>query len=126
MAEIAKEEEEWVYAMFDRAVNEEKRWADYLFKDGSMIGLNDTLLKKYVEWVANRRLKSIGMKQVYDVPAKNNPLPGLNTGFPLRVSRLHLKKQKLNLMLLGASNKMLKKTHSLDLNSNGKLSHQET
>ena len=75
MAEIAKEEEEWVYAMFDRAVNEEKRWADYLFKDGSMIGLNDTLLKKYVEWVANRRLKSIGMKQVYDVPAKNNPLP---------------------------------------------------
>ncbi|MEC7170717.1 MAG: ribonucleotide-diphosphate reductase subunit beta, partial [Candidatus Thermoplasmatota archaeon] len=46
MAEIAKEEEEWVYAMFDRAVNEEKRWADYLFKDGSMIGLNDTLLKK--------------------------------------------------------------------------------
>ena len=75
MAEIAKEEEEWVYAMFDRAVNEEKRWADYLFKDGSMIGLNDTLLKKYVEWVANRRLKSIGLKQVYDVPAKNNPLP---------------------------------------------------
>ena len=37
MAEIANEEEEWVYAMFDRAVNEEKRWADYLFKDGSMI-----------------------------------------------------------------------------------------
>jgi len=75
MKQIAKEEEEWVYAMFDRAVNEEKRWAEYLFKDGSMIGLNDALLKKYVEWIANRRMKAIGFKPVYDIPAKNNPLP---------------------------------------------------
>ena len=75
MKKIAKEEEEWTYKMFDIAVNEEKRWADYLFKDGSMIGLNDKLLQKYVEWIANRRLKSIGLKPVYDIPAKNNPLP---------------------------------------------------
>ena len=75
MKQIAKEEEEWVYAMFDRAVNEEKKWADYLFRDGSMIGLNDALLKKYVEWIANRRMKAIGLKPVYDVAAKNNPLP---------------------------------------------------
>ena len=38
-----KEEEEWTYKAFDNAVNEEKSWADYLFKDGSMIGLNDKL-----------------------------------------------------------------------------------
>ena len=75
MATIAREEEEWVYAMFNRAVNEEKKWADYLFKDGSMIGLNDTLLKQYVEWIANRRMKAIGLKPVYDIAAKNNPLP---------------------------------------------------
>jgi ribonucleoside-diphosphate reductase beta chain len=75
MQQIAKEEEEWVYAMFDRAVNEEKRWADYLFKDGSMIGLNDKLLQRYVEWIANRRMKAIGLKPVYDIPANNNPLP---------------------------------------------------
>ena len=75
MKRIAKEEEEYVYAMFDRAVMEEKRWADYLFKDGSMIGLNDKLLQQYVEWIANRRLKSIGMKPQYDISAKNNPLP---------------------------------------------------
>ena len=75
MKQIAKEEEEWVYAMFDRAVNEEKRWADYLFKDGSMIGLNDKLLQQYVEWIANRRLKAIGLKPVYDISANNNPLP---------------------------------------------------
>ena len=75
MKQIAKEEEEWVYAMFDRAVNEEKRWADYLFKDGSMIGLNDKLLQQYVEWIANRRMKSIGLKPIYDISAANNPLP---------------------------------------------------
>lgn len=75
MKQIMKEEEEWTYKMFDNAVSEEKRWAEYLFKDGSMIGLNDKLLQKYVEWVANRRLKAIGLKPVYDVAAKNNPLP---------------------------------------------------
>jgi len=75
MKQIMKEEEEWTYRMFDRAVNEEKRWADHLFKDGSMIGLNDALLKQYVEWVANRRMKAIGLKPVYDIAAKNNPLP---------------------------------------------------
>ncbi len=75
MQQIAKEEEEWVYKMFDRAVNEEKTWADYLFKDGSMIGLNDKLLQQYVEWIANRRLKAIGLKPQYDISANNNPLP---------------------------------------------------
>ncbi len=75
MKQIMKEEEEWTYAMFDRAVSEEKKWADYLFKDGSMIGLNDKLLQQYVEWVANRRLKAIGLKPQYDIPANNNPLP---------------------------------------------------
>jgi len=75
MVQIVKEEEEWTYKMFERCVNEEKMWAEYLFKDGSMIGLNDKLLHQYVEWVANRRLRSIGLKPLYDIPAKNNPLP---------------------------------------------------
>ena len=75
MVEIVKEEEQWTYDMFDRCVNEEKKWAEYLFKDGSMIGLNDKLLYQYVEWIANRRLRSIGLKPLYDIPAKNNPLP---------------------------------------------------
>ena len=75
MKQIMKEEEEWTYKAFDRAVNEEKRWADYLFKDGSMIGLNDKLLQQYVEWTANRRLKAIGLKPQYDIAASANPLP---------------------------------------------------
>lgn len=75
MKKIAKEEEEYVYSMFKKVVDEEKRWAQYLFKDGSMIGLNDKLLYNYVEWIANRRMKAIGLKPIYDVAANNNPLP---------------------------------------------------
>ena len=75
MMEIMKEEEDWTYQMFDKCVNEEKKWAEYLFKDGSMIGLNDKLLYQYVEWIANKRIKAIGLKPQYDIPAKNNPLP---------------------------------------------------
>ena len=75
MVQIMKEEEEWTYKMFDNCVNEEKAWAEYLFKNGSMIGLNDKLLQKYVEWIANRRMKSIGLKPAYDIPASHNPLP---------------------------------------------------
>jgi len=73
--EIAKEEESYVRAMFKQCVDEEKAWAQYLFKEGSMIGLNDKLLHNYVEWIANRRMKAIGLKPEYDIPAKNNPLP---------------------------------------------------
>jgi ribonucleoside-diphosphate reductase beta chain len=75
MIEIMKEDEEWTYEAFRKCVDEEKRWAEYLFKDGSMIGLNDKLLQQYVEWIANRRMKSIGLKPIYDIPARNNPLP---------------------------------------------------
>jgi len=73
--QIMKEEEEWTYNQFDLCVNEEKRWADYLFKDGSMIGLNEKLLQQYVEWIANKRLKSIGLRPKYDISAAHNPLP---------------------------------------------------
>ena len=73
--QIAKEEQDNIVEMFRQCVEEEKIWADYLFKDGSIIGLNAKLLQKYVEWTANRRMKSIGLKPIFDVPANNNPLP---------------------------------------------------
>ena len=73
--EIIKEEKENVIGMFKKAVEEEKEWAEYLFEGGTMIGLNATLLERYVEWIANRRMKSVGLKPVYDIPLSNNPLP---------------------------------------------------
>ena len=75
MQEIVEEEKDTVTEMFRNAVNEEKEWAQYLFKDGSMIGLNDKLLIRYVEWIANKRMRALGLTPLYDVPIKNNPLP---------------------------------------------------
>ena len=75
MQEISQQSKEEVTQMFKKTVYEEKAWAQYLFKQGSMIGLNDKLLYNYVEWIANKRMKAIGLDPIYDIPARNNPLP---------------------------------------------------
>ena len=75
MVRIAEEEKSNVLNMFKRAVDEEKAWASYLFQNGSMIGLNEKLLAQYVEFTANRRMKAIGIDPIYDIAARNNPLP---------------------------------------------------
>ncbi|CAB4123047.1 NrdF Ribonucleotide reductase, beta subunit [uncultured Caudovirales phage] len=72
-AVIANETYDQVTAMFLSAVEQEKSWADYLFKDGSMIGLNAALLKEYVEFIANQRMDSIGLKRQFK--STSNPLP---------------------------------------------------
>ena len=75
MKTIYHEEVERSRKMFEQTVNEEKSWAKYLFKDGSMIGLSENLLANYVEWICNRRMKAIGLEPLYSIPASNNPLP---------------------------------------------------
>jgi|TARA_B110000977_G_scaffold98627_1_gene129682 ribonucleoside-diphosphate reductase beta chain len=72
-AKIAEETEAESIAMFIEAVDQEKQWADYLFKDGSMIGLNTQLLSDYIEWIATKRMTAVGLKSPYN--AKSNPLP---------------------------------------------------
>lgn len=71
---IKEECEQEVAKMFTDAVDQEKAWAEYLFKDGSMIGLNARLLENYIEWIANKRMKSLGVSSPYSVP-QANPLP---------------------------------------------------
>ena len=75
MIKIAKECEEEVYDMWRECVAEEKAWAYHLFKDGSIIGLNETLLHQYVEYIANRRLKALGYNAIFNQPVNTNPLP---------------------------------------------------
>ena len=75
MLSIMKECEGEVYDMYREAVQEEKDWAKYLFKDGSMIGLSETLLGQYVEYIANKRLKSLGFDPIFDQSLRHNPLP---------------------------------------------------
>lgn len=66
--EIAAECEQEIIQMYRDAVDDEKAWAAYLFKDGSMIGLNEQLLCDYVEFIANRRMRSIGLPKQYNQP----------------------------------------------------------
>ena len=70
---IREETKEQCIKMFVDAADQEKAWADYLFKDGSMIGLNKTLLNEYVEWITNRRLQAVGLPLQYKTGS--NPLP---------------------------------------------------
>ena len=72
-AKIKKETEAQCIHMFDCAVDQEKTWAKYLFKDGSMIGLNEQLLVNYIEWTAHKRMSSVGLSSPYR--GGSNPLP---------------------------------------------------
>ncbi len=73
MLQVIKENERKIETMYKEAIESEKRWATYLFSQGSMIGLSEKLLHNYVDYIAARRMKAIG------IPVKNeirqNPLP---------------------------------------------------
>ncbi|MGM0541184.1 MAG: class Ia ribonucleoside-diphosphate reductase subunit beta [Pseudomonadota bacterium] len=76
MAVIAREEEDNVYKIFREAAQQEKEWAEYLFKNGSMIGLNASILKDYVEYITNVRLKAVRLQPIFEL--RSNPLPWMN------------------------------------------------
>ena len=75
MTKVMKGLDKTVIDMFKKCVEEEKAWAKHLFKDGSIIGLNEKLLGQYVEWICNKRLRALGYDPIYDIPASQNPLP---------------------------------------------------
>ncbi|MFT6987227.1 MAG: ribonucleoside-diphosphate reductase beta chain [Psychromonas sp.] len=76
MAEIALECFSQGRDIFLKAAEQEKEWAKYLFKDGSMIGLNEQILCQYVEYISNQRMQAIGYEAPFDV--KSNPIPWIN------------------------------------------------
>lgn len=77
MADIAKECEPLVIDIFRQAAQQEKEWAEYLFAGGSMIGLNAEILKDYVEYITNVRLRALGYDKIFD-RGNANPLPWMN------------------------------------------------
>ena len=77
MVDVAKEMHQEGKELFMDVVEQEKAWADYLFKDGSMIGMNAAILKQYVEYIANHRLTAIGYDAPFDI--KTNPLPWMDS-----------------------------------------------
>jgi ribonucleotide reductase beta subunit family protein with ferritin-like domain len=63
--DIVKENEDTVIKMYQDAANEEIEWAEYIFKDGSMMGLNTQILTQYMKWLTNKRMSSIGVATLY-------------------------------------------------------------
>ena len=86
-----------------------KVWAEYLFKDGSMIGLNAKLLHQYVEWIANRRMKAIGLDPIYDIPLRNNPLPWTQHWLTLRGQQNAPQETEIEYYVVGAIKQDIKK-----------------
>ncbi len=76
MEKIAAECEDEVIKMFKEACEQEKDWAEYLFRDGSMIGLNAEILKQYLEYITNIRMSALGLIPIFKERA--NPLPWIN------------------------------------------------
>ena len=71
---IQKQTEKQSTDLFVKVIEQEKEWAKFLFKDGSMIGLNEQILIDYIEWIGCKRMRAIGIPCPYSVP-KLNPLP---------------------------------------------------
>jgi ribonucleoside-diphosphate reductase beta chain len=76
-ANLVEECQDEVYAMYMEVINEEKAWADYLFKKGPVIGLNANILKDFVDYTAFNRLKDIGIKYAEEHP-RSSPIPWFN------------------------------------------------
>ncbi len=76
MADIAQECKQEAYEIFLRATKQEKEWAEYLFKDGSMIGLNKDILTQYIEYITNIRMQAVGLPLPFET--RSNPIPWIN------------------------------------------------
>ncbi len=77
MAIVAAQCREEAIQMFKEAAEQEKDWAEYLFKDGSMIGLNKDILCQYVEYITNARMTAVGLPAQFE--SKSNPIPWINS-----------------------------------------------
>jgi ribonucleoside-diphosphate reductase beta chain len=76
MVAIAASCKDEVIEIFREAAEQERDWAKYLFKDGSMIGLNAEILSNYVDYITNIRLRGLGFDEIFEV--RSNPLPWMN------------------------------------------------
>ena len=78
MAEVARDAQLECFELFKNAAEQEKAWADYLFKDGSMIGLNRHILGQYIEYITNARMLAVNLPAAFE-GVTQNPIPWINT-----------------------------------------------
>jgi ribonucleoside-diphosphate reductase beta chain len=76
--EIFEEMEEEIWQMYVDAFDEESEWIDYLFSQGSILGLNAEIAKEYLKYIINRRLKAIGYNIMFQ-NCSTNPIPWIES-----------------------------------------------
>jgi len=112
-AKIAEETKEECVQMYIDAINQEKNWTKYLFKDGSMLGLNTEVLSNYVDYIAKKRMDVIGLKLPYHVPS-TDPLPWTKNWIGGDKVQVAPQEQELTSYLIGNLNKGEGKEKILD------------
>lgn len=100
MEKIAVELEDECFNLFVKAAEQEKEWANYLFKDGSMIGLNKEILSQYVEYITNLRMQAVGLQPAFD-NAFSNPIPWINTWLSSDNVQVALQEVEISSYLVG-------------------------
>ena len=105
-AKIKEETFDECLGMFIEAIEQEKDWAKYLFKDGSMIGLTEQLLSQYVEWIASKRMSAVGMKCPYSVP-QANPLPWTQGWIAGKERQVAPQESEISSYIIGEINKSI-------------------
>ena len=97
--EIAEECNLDAFNLFYEAAEQEKEWAEYLFKDGSMIGLNKDILCQYVEFITNQRLKAVGLPTMFEI--HQNPIPWINAHLSSDTVQVAPQETELSSYLIG-------------------------
>ena len=59
-----------IYAMFDKAVEQEIAWSNHII-GRNIIGITEKTIEEYTKFIANKRLKDIGLKPRYEGFDKN-------------------------------------------------------
>jgi ribonucleoside-diphosphate reductase beta chain len=102
MQDIAVECEKQVYEMYAEAVTQEEQWAEYLFSKGSIVGLNAEILKDYVQFIANKRMRTLGLKGPYNQPS--NPLPWTEHWISSKDTQVAPQEEEITSYLIGGIN----------------------
>lgn len=101
--DIVKECEPLVYKMFSDAAKEEMQWADYLFSNGSMLGLNAEILKKYMMYLTNHRMKTIGLEPIFE--KTSNPITWINDWIENKNVQVAPQETQISSYIVGSLNK---------------------
>ncbi len=105
---IIEENSTEVEAMYQKAADEEIEWAEYLFRDGSILGLNTEILTRYMKYITNQRMRAIGLNKLFtDDGLSSNPLPWMDSWLGSSKTEELPQETELSSYLVGALDKTI-------------------